>query len=42
MIIAGLYREAFGGGLPHVTWQAGTVPVGHHPSVWVPRTGLWG
>ena len=32
MIIAGLYREAFGGGLPHVTWQQGTVPVGHHPS----------
>jgi len=31
MIIAGLYREAFGGGLPHVTWQTGTVPVGHHP-----------
>jgi amino acid transporter len=32
MIIAGLYREAFGGGLPHVTWQAGTVPAGHHSS----------
>jgi amino acid transporter len=32
MIIAGLYREAFGGGLPHVTWQRGTVAVGHHPS----------
>jgi hypothetical protein len=32
MIIAGLYREAFGGGLPHVTWQTGTVPVGHHLS----------
>ncbi len=32
MIIAGLYREAFGGGLPHVPWQTGTVPVGHHPS----------
>src|SRR5215471_1709485 len=30
MIIAGLYREAFGGGLPHVPWQTGTVPVGHH------------
>jgi amino acid transporter len=30
MIIAGLYREAFGGGLPHVAWQQGTVPVGHH------------
>jgi amino acid transporter len=32
MIIAGLYREAFGGGLPHVAWQQGTVPVGHRPS----------
>jgi len=32
MIIAGLYREAFGGGLPHASWQRGTVPVGHHPS----------
>ena len=32
MIIAGLYREAFGGGLPHATWHAGTVAVGHHPS----------
>src|SRR6266480_4780721 len=30
MIIVGLYREAFGGGLPHVPWQPGTVPVGHH------------
>jgi amino acid transporter len=30
MIIVGLYREAFGGGLPHATWHAGTVPVGHH------------
>jgi len=32
MIIVGLYRETFGGGLPHATWHAGTVPVGHHPS----------
>src|SRR6516165_10437898 len=32
MIIAGLYREVFGGGLPHVAWQHGTVQVGHHPS----------
>jgi amino acid transporter len=32
MIIVGLYREALGGGLPHVTWQQGTVAVGHHPS----------
>src|SRR5262249_38551934 len=30
MIIAGLYRELVGGGLPHVPWQPGTVPVGHH------------
>ena len=32
MIIVGLYREAFGGGLPHVRWQQGTVSAGHHPS----------
>ena len=32
MIIAGLYREALGGGLPHVAWRPGTVAVGHHPS----------
>jgi len=30
MIIVGLYRELFGGGLPHVARQPGTVPVGHH------------
>ena len=30
MIIAGLYRELVGGGLPHVPWQPGTVQVGHH------------
>jgi amino acid transporter len=30
MIVVGLAREAFGGGLPHVTWQSGTVPVGHN------------
>src|SRR5262245_42573698 len=30
MIIVGLYRELVGGGLPHVTWQAGTVSVSHH------------
>jgi amino acid transporter len=29
MIIIGLAREAFGGGLPRVTWHAGTVPIGH-------------
>ena len=32
MIIAGLYREVFGGGLRHVPWQPGTVPLGHHSS----------
>ena len=30
MIIVGLGREFFGGGLPHVRWQHGTVAVGHH------------
>jgi amino acid transporter len=30
MIIVGLYRELVGGGLPHVTWHAGTVQVSHH------------
>ncbi len=29
MIIVGLFREAFGGGLPHVTWHQGTVGIGH-------------
>ena len=28
MIIVGLSREFFGGGLPHVRWQQGTVAVG--------------
>ena len=32
MIIVGVSREAFGGGLPHVKWHPGTVAVGHHPS----------
>ena len=30
MIIAGLAREFFGGGLPHATWQPGTVQIGHN------------
>jgi amino acid transporter len=30
MIIMGLWREVFGGGLPHARWQHGTVTVGHH------------
>ncbi len=32
MIIVGVSREIFGGGLPHVRWHPGTVAVGHHPS----------
>ncbi len=32
MIILGVSREIFGGGLPRVAWHAGTVKVGHHPS----------
>jgi hypothetical protein len=34
MIIVGLAREAFGGGLPHVPWHSGTVPVGHWSDLW--------
>jgi amino acid transporter len=30
MIIVGLAREFFGGGLPHATWQSGTVQIGHN------------
>jgi amino acid transporter len=29
MIIVGLAHEFFGGGLGHVTWHTGTVPIGH-------------
>jgi amino acid transporter len=29
MIIVGLAREFFGGGLPQATWGPGTVPIGH-------------
>jgi amino acid transporter len=32
MIIVGIGRQVFGGGLPNVRWHQGTVPVGHHPS----------
>jgi amino acid transporter len=32
MIIVGLAREAFGGGLAHVPWHSGTVAIGHHTS----------
>jgi len=32
MIIVGIGRQVFGGGLPNVQWHEGTVPVGHHPS----------
>ncbi len=36
MILIGVGREIFGG-LPHVTWHAGTVPIGHHSGLftWV-------
>jgi amino acid transporter len=30
MIVVGLSREFFGGGLPRARWQHGTVAVGHH------------
>jgi len=30
MIIVGLAREFLGGGLGHVTWHTGTVPIGHN------------
>jgi len=30
MILVGLYREAFGGGLPHASWGAGIVAPQHH------------
>ena len=29
MILVGLARQLFGGGLPHVTWHSGTVGIGH-------------
>src|SRR5712692_9311091 len=32
MIIVGIIRQVFGGGLPHVRWHSGTVTVVHHPS----------
>jgi amino acid transporter len=32
MIVVGLYREAFGGGLPHATWGPGIVAPQHHPN----------
>ena len=32
MILIGLFREAFGGGLPHATWGAGIVTPQHHPN----------
>jgi amino acid transporter len=35
MILVGLYREAFGGGLPHARWGPGIVAPHHHPN------GLW-
>ena len=35
MLLIGLYRETFGGGLPHVAWHPGTVAIGHHPNALV-------
>ncbi len=32
MIVVGLYREAFGGGLPHATWGSDIIAPQHHPS----------
>jgi amino acid transporter len=32
MILVGLAREAFGGGLPHATWGPGIVTPQHHPN----------
>ena len=32
MIVVGLYREAFGGGMPHATWGSNIVAPQHHPS----------
>ena len=32
MIVVGLYRETFGGGLPHATWGSGIVAPQHHPN----------
>ncbi len=32
MIVVGLAREVFGGGLPHVTWGSGIIAPQHHPS----------
>jgi amino acid transporter len=34
MIIVGLAREVFGGGLPHVPWHSGTVAIGHWSGLW--------
>ena len=34
MIIVGLAREAFGGGLGHVPWHSGTVAIGHWNNLW--------
>ena len=34
MIIVGLARETFGGGLGHVPWHSGTVSIGHWNNLW--------
>ena len=41
MIIVGLAREAFGGGLPHVMWHAGTVTIGHWSGLYTLLAGFY-
>ena len=41
MIIVGLAREAFGGGLPHVMWHAGTVKIGHWSGLYTLLAGFY-
>ena len=41
MIIVGLAREAFGGGLPHVMWHAGTVKIGHWGGLYTLLAGFY-
>ena len=41
MILVGLGREAFGGGLPHVTWHSGTVAIGHHSGLFTLLAGFY-
>ncbi len=41
MILVGLGREAFGGGLPHVPWHSGTVGVGHWNGLYTLVAGFY-